>query len=145
VSSGRKTAYVSLLAAGIGLVTAVCGLLATIVDFPLPGPEPRPTERDPFDDCNPAAFDAQLQLSDGRGPSGTELTVRGASFCPEERVEIFFGTDTLQFAETETDGTFAVEVRIPGTLDFAAPIQVDIRARGNRGSFASNPFQLTTQ
>lgn len=151
MSSGRKAAYISLLAAGVGLLTAVCGLFATLIDFPDPdpgpdpAPEPRPVEENLSGDCNPAAFEAQLQLSDGKGPSGTELTIRGLRFCPAERVEILFSTDTLQFAEADADGAFETDVRIPGTRDFAAPTQVDIRARGNRGSFVSTPFDLTTQ
>ena len=72
--------------------------------------------------------DPQLSLSDGSGPSGTEVVVRGSGFPGREDVDLRFHTESLTPARTDDGGNFEVNVRIPGSFDPFAPQQFDIVA-----------------
>jgi hypothetical protein len=88
--------------------------------------------------------DLSISLSRGSGPSGTEVTVRGSGFPSDEAVEMRFHTETLLPSRTQTDGTFGVDIVVPGTFDVFAPIQIEIRATTTPTvCFASAAFELT--
>lgn len=86
----------------------------------------------------------QLSLSQGRGPSGTEVTVSGSGFAPDEDVDLRFHTETLTPSRTDGTGAFEVVVTIPGSFDAFAPGQFDIHASTNPACRDSVPFQLTS-
>jgi hypothetical protein len=72
--------------------------------------------------------DPSISLSRGTGPSGMELAVRGSGFPSDEAVELRFHTEALLPSRTQTDGTFAVDIVVPGTFDVFAPTQFEITA-----------------
>lgn len=89
--------------------------------------------------------DPSISLSRGTGPSGTQVVVRGSGFPADEAVDVRFSTEALPPARTDTDGTFKVEVVVPGTFDAFAPQQFEIVATTTPTvCFDSAPFQLTT-
>lgn len=146
---GVVTAVIVLISAILGLATQVGAFGDARIGF-LPDLNPQdgsgegdpPEVPDPLGSCDPRVKPS-LSLSVGSGPSGTELTVSGQDFCPDEQVVIDFHTEQIQVAQTDADGVFSVDARIPGTFDFTAPSQIDIRVRGQGGRFATTPFQLT--
>jgi len=87
---------------------------------------------------------ASISLSDGSGPSGTELTVSGENFQPGEEVKISFATTEMGRAVADNDGRFELSVTIPGNQDAFGSHQVDIAANGQQSiKHADAPFQLT--
>lgn len=88
--------------------------------------------------------DPAVSLSRGAGPSGTEVVVRGSGYPADEAVEVRFHTEALPPARTSTDGTFEVDIVVPGTFDPFAPKQFEIRATTTPTvCFDSAPFELT--
>jgi hypothetical protein len=85
--------------------------------------------------------DPRLSLSDGSGPSGTQIVVSGSGFPGDRNVELRFHTEALAPARTDDEGSFEADVRIPGTYDPFAPRQFDIVATANVCSQRA-PFQL---
>jgi hypothetical protein len=103
----------------------------------------RPPENGPNEVTLPCE-DPSVSLSQGTGPSGTEVVVRGSGFPSDEAVEVRFHTEALRPARTSTDGTFEVNIVVPGTFDVFAPGQFEIRATTTPTvCFDSAPFQLT--
>lgn len=85
--------------------------------------------------------DPQLSLSDGSGPSGTEIVVSGSGFPGDRNVDLRFHTEALAPGRTDGEGSFEASVRIPGTFDVFAPQQFSITATANVCS-QDAPFQL---
>ena len=144
---GSSRALNALAAAAA--VATILGFVLALVGWPGEGGSPdrngEPAgEVDgsgPFAVCDPA----EISLSRGRGPSGTMVTVSGSGFAADREVDLRFHTFRLPPAGPGADGTFQVDVRIPGDLDAFAPQQFDIIASGpGVGCSDSAPFQLTT-
>lgn len=89
---------------------------------------------------------ATLRLSDGRGPSGTRVTVTGENFSPGEEVEVRFDATRIGTALADARGRVSVRVTIPGDYDAFGSAQRSIIATG-RTSIKSveRPFALVVQ
>ena len=86
--------------------------------------------------------DPTIRLSQGRGPSGTEVTVTGTGFDPDSDVDLDFHVTSMAPGHTDGRGSFTADVVVPGDLDPFAPKQFSIVVHTGACS-DSAPFELT--
>lgn len=92
----------------------------------------------------PGTGPASISLSNGTGPSGTQITVTGQNFTPGEEVTVRFATTEMGRAIADAQGRFSLDARIPGNMDPFAPRQVTIVATGRQSvKSADAVFALT--
>jgi IPT/TIG domain len=114
------TKVLGLVAAIISVITGLFGLasqLGAFGDFRIPFLPGRDVS-------------AQISLSPQEGPSGSQITVTGQGFDPDEGIEIRYAVNVIAQPRADDHGDFTAEIIIPGTLDAFAPRQVDIIATG---------------
>ena len=94
---------------------------------------------------NQTCGNASISLSQGSGPSGTQIVITGTGFPSNEAVDVIFSTEALAPARTDDQGGFRDEVVVPGTFDAFAPQQFSITATTKPTvCFDDAPFQLTS-
>jgi hypothetical protein len=136
----------------IGLVLAIPGTLVALdqlgqIDLPGwdwtdgPGPDDG-NDPDPGDGCGFAA-PAEVTLSTGQAPRGSEVTVYGTCFEPGERVVIRVHVTEVGSATADTSGGFTQVITIP---DSAPPpgFPSDISATG-RSSAKTGSASFSTE
>ena len=143
---------------GIFVVAAVAGIVGVMAQLHIPpfnggtptpaptstpgptfAPGPTPTSPGPFGCAAPT-----LSLSKGSGPSGTHVVVSGSGFPANEPVEMRFHTELLPPSQTGPDGTFQVEIVVPGTFDSFVGQQFTISAVTSPSiCHKEAPFKLT--
>jgi hypothetical protein len=130
----------------IGLVLAVPGTLVALDQLGqinLPGWDwtDGPDDPDPGGGCGVTA-PAEVTLSTGEAPRGSEVTVYGLCFEPGERVVIRIHTIEIGSATADTDGGFTQTVTIPDSapLDFPTDIVATGRSSAKTGTA---PFTVT--
>lgn len=110
----------------LGALAALATIATFVFDiFPSPPDRVDPPSTDGF---TAPCDDPTLSLSKGSGPAGTVVSVRGGGFPGDERVELRFHTEALVPARTDAEGTFLVDITVPGTFDAFAPSQFEISA-----------------
>lgn len=136
--SGTTAAVLTTLAALIGLITAVLGLV----------PELRPWHSDDpgtGGGTRPSVEPASIFVNRDSGPGGTEVRLSGEGFAPGERVVLSFHTEQIGATVVNQQGSFSnVVVRIPTSFSIFAPQQFSLRARGTSSvKHAETPFHLS--
>jgi len=128
----------------LGALAAVATIVTTLIQLNiLPSPFPPNPSPSPGHPAN--CDDPSLSLSTGSGPSGTVVAVRGTGFPGDERVDLRFHTEALVPARTDDEGTFEVDVTVPGTFDAFAPTRFELSATTRPTICTSTaPYQLTS-
>ena len=135
---------------GILVLSAVAGIIGVMAQLKVwpfdgaPGPAPSTGRPTPPGGGVPTCQSPALSLSKGSGPSGTHVVVNGTGFPSNQSVEMRFHTELLAPSQTSADGSFKVEIVVPGTFDSFIGQQFTIRAVSTPSVCSKDaPFKLT--